>query len=65
MTTDAIPVALLPVSSRNLAAIAFLRRAGVDYSKLRYRGATVVDLIRETGDIVLLQALVGTETSTL
>lgn len=65
VTTAAIPVALLPVADGNLAAIAFLRRAGVDYSKLRYRGATVVDLIKESGDLVLLEALVGEETSTL
>ena len=65
VTTEAIPVALLPVSNRNLAAIGFLRRAGVDYSKLRYRGVTVVDLIKESGDFELLEALVGTETSTL
>ena len=56
---------LSPVIDRNLAAIAFLRRAGVDYSKLRYRGATVVDLIKDSGDFVLLEALIGTETSTL
>ncbi len=65
VTTAAIPVALLPVIDGNFPAIAFLRRAGVDYSKLRYRGATAVDLVKELGDSTLLQALVGTESSTL
>jgi hypothetical protein len=65
VTPAAIPVAFLPVIDGNLPAIALLRRAGVDYSKLRYRGATAVDLVKETGDTTLLKALVGTESSTL
>ena len=64
-TTAAIPVALLPVIDGNLPAIALLRRAGVDYSKLRYRGATAVDVAEEAGDTTLLEALVGTESSAL
>jgi signal recognition particle subunit SRP54 len=58
-------MALLPVIDGNLPAIALLRRAGVDYSKLRYRGETAVDLAREAGDTVLLEALVGREGTTL
>ncbi len=65
VTTAGIPVALLPVIDGNLPAIALLRRAGVDYSKLQYRGATAVDLVKEMGDATLLQALVGTASSTL
>jgi tetratricopeptide (TPR) repeat protein len=65
VTAADIPVALLPVIDGNLPAIALLRRAGVDYSKLRYRGETAVDLAREAGDTVLLEALVGREGTTL
>jgi hypothetical protein len=65
VTMGNIPVALLPVMDGNFPAIALLRRAGVDYSKLRYRGRTAVELVRELGDTALLEALVGTESSTL
>jgi tetratricopeptide (TPR) repeat protein len=65
VTTAEIPAALLPVIDGNLAAIALLRQAGVDYSRLQYRGATVVDLVKDAGDAVLLEALVGTESTTL
>jgi hypothetical protein len=65
VTPAGIPVALLPVIDRNLPAIALLRRAGVDYSKLAYRGATAIDMANEAGDATLLQALVGRENSTL
>jgi Tfp pilus assembly protein PilF len=65
VTTAAIPVALLPVIEGNLAAIALLRRAGVDYSKLQYSGATAIDVAEEMGDPALLRALVDTESTTL
>jgi ankyrin repeat protein len=65
VTAAAIPVALLPIIDGNLPAIALLRRAGVDYSKLRYRGATAIEVAEEMGDTDLLRALVGTESSTL
>jgi hypothetical protein len=56
---------LLPVMDGNYPAIAMLRRAGVDYSKLRYRDRTAVELVKELGDTTLLRALVGTDSSTL
>lgn len=65
VTPAAVPVALLPVVDGNLAAIALLRRAGVDYSKLRYRGATAIDWANEVGDEALLEALGSTESTTL
>jgi tetratricopeptide (TPR) repeat protein len=65
VTSGNIPVALLPVMDRNFPAIALLRRTGVDYSKLRYRDATAVELVKQIGDSELLQAMVGTESSTL
>jgi ankyrin repeat protein len=63
VTPGNIPVALLPVMDGNFPAIALLRRAGVDYSKVRYRGATVVDLVKQLGDPALLEAVAGTETT--
>ena len=57
VTAAAIPVALLPVLDGNHAAIGVLQRAGVDYSKLRYRGATALDFARQSGDEALLDAL--------
>ena len=65
VTVAAVPVALMPVLDGNLPAIALLRRAGVDYSKLQYRGATAIDWAKEAGDDALLRALVGTEGRTL
>ncbi len=57
VTAAAIPVALLPVLDGNRAAIGVLQRAGVDYSKLRYRGSTALDFARQSGDDALLDAL--------
>ena len=65
VTPAAVPVALLPVVDGNFAAIALLRRAGVDYSKLRYRGATAIDWANEVGDEALLEALGSTKSTTL
>ena len=62
VTTGNIPVALLPVMDGNYPAIALLRRAGVDYSKLRYRGQTAVELVKEAvNDAALLEAMVGAD----
>lgn len=52
-----MPVALLPVLSRDLEAIRLMQRHGVDYTQLRYRGMTAVDHARSIGDAKLLQAL--------
>jgi tetratricopeptide (TPR) repeat protein len=57
VTAAAIPVALLPVLDGNRTAIGVLQRAGVDYSKLRYRGSTALDFARQNGDDALLDAL--------
>jgi tetratricopeptide (TPR) repeat protein len=57
VTAAEIPVALLPVIDGNVAAIRVLRQAGVDYSQLRYRGATALDFAKQTGDDALLEAL--------
>jgi ankyrin repeat protein len=52
-----IPVALLPVLEGNVEAIRMLQRAGVNYSKLRYQGATAIDFAKQMGDQELLNAL--------
>jgi tetratricopeptide (TPR) repeat protein len=62
VTSGDIPVALLPVMDRNFPAIALMRRAGVDYSKLRYRGQTAVELVKQAvNDSALLEAMVGAD----
>jgi tetratricopeptide (TPR) repeat protein len=52
-----IPVALIPVMEGNLEAVRTLQQAGVDYSKLRYRGASALDLARQSGNKALVRAL--------
>jgi tetratricopeptide (TPR) repeat protein len=52
-----LPVALIPVMEGNIDAVRTLRQAGVDYSKLRYRGATAADLAKASGNKELLDLL--------
>lgn len=54
---ERIPVALLPVVSRNFAAIELMRKAGVDYKQVRFRGMTALDVARQEGDEALLRAV--------
>lgn len=54
---EAMPVALLPVLDGNLDAIRALQRAGVDFAKLRYRGATAIDFAKQSGNTALLEVL--------
>src|SRR5690606_21986326 len=54
---EQVPVALLPVMSRNLPAIELMRKAGVDYTRLRFRGMTALDVARQEGDEALLRVL--------
>jgi tetratricopeptide (TPR) repeat protein len=58
---DAMPVALLPVLKGNVEEIRVLKRAGVNYSKLRYRGATAFDFAKQMGSDALLQELTRNE----
>jgi len=53
----AIPVALLPVISADADGVRLMRRHGVNYSTLRYRGATAFDVAKRLGDKRLLDAL--------
>jgi hypothetical protein len=59
---DEVPLALLPLMEGNPEAIRLLRDHGVDYSKLRYKGATAFDFATQTGNKELLRALGPGET---
>lgn len=52
-----IPTALWPVTNGNLEAIRIMQRAGVDYSKLIYRGITAYEYAKQIGDKELLEVL--------
>jgi tetratricopeptide (TPR) repeat protein len=52
-----MPAALIPVMDGNVEAVRILQQAGVDYSKLRYRGAKAADLARASGNEELLDIL--------
>jgi hypothetical protein len=54
---EAMPVALLPVLSRDLEAIRLLQRHGVDYAQIRFQGMTALEHARQIGDGKLLQVL--------
>jgi tetratricopeptide (TPR) repeat protein len=58
-----MPLALVPVMEGNVEAIRLMREYGVDYSKLRYHGATAFDFAKQTGNSALLKALGRNETS--
>lgn len=55
----AIPVALIPVLDRDADCIRALRQAGVNYSTLRFRGATAFDIAKRLGDPAIIEALGG------
>jgi tetratricopeptide (TPR) repeat protein len=59
----AVPVGLLPVFSGDAAGVRVLRSLGVNYSKLKYRGATALDIAKQQGNQALLSALGGGETA--
>ena len=52
-----MPVALLPVLAGSVDGVRSLKQAGVDYSKLKYRGATAADLAKASGNTQLLEVL--------
>jgi ankyrin repeat protein len=52
-----IPLALMPVMQENLEAVRLMREFGVDYSKIRFQGATAIDFAKQSGNRALLQAL--------
>ena len=52
-----VPLALVPVIQGNIEAVRLMREFGVNYSKLRYRGATAIDFAKQSGNHALLDAL--------
>jgi tetratricopeptide (TPR) repeat protein len=52
-----VPAALIPVMEDNLDGIRLMQQFGVDYTKLRFRGATAIDFAKQSGDSNLLEAL--------
>jgi tetratricopeptide (TPR) repeat protein len=50
-----MPVALLPVVEGDVDGIRLMKKLGVDYSKLQYKGASVLDQIRRSGDRKLIE----------
>jgi hypothetical protein len=54
-----VPVAFLPVLDGDVASIRLMRRLGVQYSKLRFHGATALDIAKQQGNQALLSALGG------
>jgi ankyrin repeat protein len=57
-----VPVALLPVLNADIEGVRLMRQNGVDYSKLRYRGATALEIAKGLGNPALFEALGGKET---
>jgi hypothetical protein len=58
-----IPVALLPVLEGDVSGVELMRKLGVRYSKLRYRGATALDFARRLNNEAMLAALGGGDTT--
>lgn len=54
---DKMPAAMIPVLTRDFAAIRLLQRSGVDYRKLRFQGTTAIEVARTQGDTKLEQVL--------
>lgn len=54
---ERMPAALIPVLKRDLESIRLLQSAGVDYTKLKYRGMTGIEHARSLGDNKLLLLL--------
>ncbi|HUL46112.1 MAG TPA: ankyrin repeat domain-containing protein [Steroidobacteraceae bacterium] len=52
-----MPTALIPVMEGNVETVRALRQAGVDYTKLHYRGATAADLAKVSGNKEMLDVL--------
>ena len=57
-----VPVALLPVLNADIEGVRLMRQNEVSYSKLRYRGATALEIAKGLGNPALLDALGGKET---
>lgn len=54
---DEVPIALLPILTDDLMTIELMRKFGVDYTKLSYRGNTALEYARARGNRKLIEAL--------
>lgn len=54
---DDMPVALMPVLSRDLEMVKLLQQFGADYARISYHGATALDFAKQTGDPGLRELL--------
>jgi tetratricopeptide (TPR) repeat protein len=54
-----VPVALMPVMSRNVEMIKLMQQFGADYGKLSYNGSTAFEFAKQTGDAELSNLLSG------
>ena len=52
-----MPIALLSVAQDDVDAIKLLRKSGVDFSKVKFRGMSAFDLAQRSGDHALLDAI--------
>jgi tetratricopeptide (TPR) repeat protein len=52
-----IPAALIPVMESDLEGVRLMREHGVDYAKLKFHGATALDLAKQSGNTELLETL--------
>jgi tetratricopeptide (TPR) repeat protein len=52
-----MPIALLPVMQGDVLGVKLMRKAGVDYGRLRYNDARVIDEVRRSGNRQLLEAM--------
>jgi Tfp pilus assembly protein PilF len=57
---EKMPVAFIPVLHGDLDGVRLMRRAGVDYAKLRYRGLTAMDVAKQQDNRKMLEALGST-----
>jgi tetratricopeptide repeat protein len=58
-----IPVAFVPVLDGDVADVRMMRKLGVRYSTLRYRGVTALDIAKRQGNEAMVSALGGGNTT--
>jgi ankyrin repeat protein len=54
---DEMPVALILVLTGNVEGIQAFKRAGVDFSRIEYRGLSAIDIARRSGDQRVIEAI--------
>jgi tetratricopeptide (TPR) repeat protein len=52
-----MPVAMLPVLSADVDGVRLMQQSGVDYSKVKFGGATALDIAKQIGSLPLITAL--------